>query len=88
MSDYVRKCKPEGNAMNRLIAERAGGRRSHDHDLCAFAPPSLALAAHCKQPGEFVMVLVVLDPRTGERVTFEIAETPQGKRIVKSVRTR
>jgi hypothetical protein len=56
--------------------------------VCGFTQLSLALAAHCKQPGEFVMVLVVLDPRTGERVTFEIAETPQGKRIVKSVRTR
>jgi hypothetical protein len=32
------------------------------------------------------MTLVVLDPRTGERVTFEIAETPQGKRIVKRTR--
>ena len=55
---------------------------------CGFAQPFLQLRAHCKQPGESHMVLVVLDPRTGERVTFEIAETPQGKRIVKSVRTR
>jgi hypothetical protein len=34
------------------------------------------------------MTLIVLDPRTGERVTFEIAETSQGKRIVKTIRTR
>jgi hypothetical protein len=34
------------------------------------------------------MTLVVLDPLTGERVTFEIAETPQGKRIVKRTRAR
>ncbi len=32
------------------------------------------------------MTLVILDPRTGERVTFETAETPQGKRIVKRTR--
>jgi len=32
------------------------------------------------------MTLVILDPRTGERVTFEIAETPQGKRIVQRTR--
>ena len=34
------------------------------------------------------MTLVVLDPRTGERVTIEVAETPQGKRIVRTVRSR
>ena len=33
------------------------------------------------------MILVVLDPRTGERVTIEVAETPRGKRIVKTVRS-
>ncbi len=32
------------------------------------------------------MILVVLDPRTGERVTVEVAETPHGKRIVKRTR--
>ncbi len=32
------------------------------------------------------MVLIVFDPRTGERVTIEVAETPQGKRIVKTTR--
>ena len=35
---------------------------------------------------EVVMVLVVLDPRTGQRTTIEIAETPFGKRIVKKTR--
>ena len=35
---------------------------------------------------EVAMTLVVLDPRTGERVIFEIADTPQGKRIVKRTR--
>ena len=34
------------------------------------------------------MTLVILDPRTGERVTLEIVETPQGKRVVRTTRTR
>ncbi len=34
------------------------------------------------------MILVVFDPRTGERVTVEVAETAQGKRIVKRTRRR
>jgi hypothetical protein len=34
------------------------------------------------------MILVVLDPRTGERVTIEVAETPYGKRIVRTTRPR
>jgi hypothetical protein len=34
------------------------------------------------------MILIVLDPRTGERVTLEIAETPKGKRILRTVRKR
>ncbi len=37
---------------------------------------------------EDVMILVVFDPRTGERVTVEVAETAQGKRIVKRTRRR
>jgi hypothetical protein len=32
---------------------------------------------------EAAMILVVLDPRTGQRVSVEIAETPKGKRIVR-----
>ena len=32
------------------------------------------------------MILVILDPRTGERVSIEVAETSQGKRIVKRTR--
>ncbi len=33
------------------------------------------------------MILVVLDPRTGERVKIEIADTPNGgKRVVKTTR--
>ena len=34
------------------------------------------------------MILVVLDPRTGERVAIEIAETSKGKQIVKKTRLR
>ena len=33
------------------------------------------------------MILVVLDPRTGQRVTIEIADTPNGKRVVKTTRS-
>ncbi len=32
------------------------------------------------------MILVVLDPRTGERVTIEVAETPHGKKVVRTTR--
>ena len=35
---------------------------------------------------EDAMILVVFDPRTGERVTLVVAETAQGKRIVKTTR--
>jgi hypothetical protein len=33
------------------------------------------------------MILIVLDPRTGERVTVQVAETPHGKKIVKTTRS-
>ena len=32
------------------------------------------------------MILVILDPRTGQRVTLHVADTPQGKRVVKTER--
>jgi hypothetical protein len=32
------------------------------------------------------MILVVLDPRTGQRVSLEIVDTPNGKRIVTTTR--
>ena len=32
------------------------------------------------------MILVIFDPRTGERVTIEVAETPNGKRVVRTTR--
>jgi hypothetical protein len=32
------------------------------------------------------MILVVLDPRTGQRVALEIVDTPKGKRIVTTSR--
>jgi hypothetical protein len=35
---------------------------------------------------EDAMILVVFDPRTGERVTLVVAETAQGKRIIKTTR--
>ena len=34
------------------------------------------------------MILVVFDPRTGERVTIEVAETAKGKQIVRKTRLR
>jgi hypothetical protein len=34
------------------------------------------------------MILVIFDPRTGERVTLEVADTPAGKRVVKPARPR
>ena len=34
------------------------------------------------------MILVVLDPRTGERVAIEVAETAKGKQIVRKTRLR
>jgi hypothetical protein len=35
---------------------------------------------------EDAMILVVFDPRTGERVTLVVAETAQGKRVIKTTR--
>jgi hypothetical protein len=58
-----------------------------DAALCAGTPrPPSDRAKIGDRSEEDAMILVVFDPRTGERVTIEVAETPHGKRIVRTTR--
>jgi hypothetical protein len=49
------------------------------------APP---LAPYRTIREEDAMILVIFDPRTGERVTLEVPDTPAGKRVIKPTRPR
>ena len=82
---WVQRNGPNAAAQVRFVRALVHERWRH-WSLCAATPPSSPFGATLSQREEDAMILVVLDPRTGERFVIEIADTAQGKKVVRTTR--